>query len=91
MRLQWFFIIGMLVLTGCAIPTQTKIVVISPPPVLMNCPVVPVAPKAETLTNQEVVNYIADLRGKLAVCGVNMQGIEKYVAQAEKIYRMEGK
>lgn len=64
--------------------TVTDTVVVKPPQTLFNCPQIGPVPNPETLTNQEVADFIAKLYRYNKICGINMTQIEKYVADAEK-------
>lgn len=80
----------LVLITGCQstkprISIQgTKIIVIEPPKALFNCPQAGPVPNWQTLTNKQVVAYIDKLHKNAKVCKINMQQIEKFVAEAKK-------
>lgn len=89
--MKHFVLVGLscIALVGCKTtqqPTRTQVVLIEPPSALMSCPGVPKPPKASTLTNQQIADYIDKLRYNAAVCSVNMKQIKKYVDEAKKTY-----
>jgi len=84
-------LISLFALAGClhSKPTyvdQSRVVVVTPPTSLYNCPIPPPPPNHVTLTNEQVVNYIDELRKRLVVCGINVKKIEEFVTQARKAY-----
>lgn len=81
-----------LFLAGCAttkpvVQTKVNTVLIAPPPSLYkSCPTAAKPPKADTLTNQQVVDYIQKLYTSLRACNISMQKIEQYIAETKKLH-----
>ena len=83
-------LILLFVLSGCATTTptvidQSTVVVITPPETLFNCPQIKKSdiPDADTLTNQEIANFIEKYETNLRTCGINMAKIKEYIVNAK--------
>jgi hypothetical protein len=63
--------------------TITKIEVIEPPKSLYNCPQIKTIPDPETLTNQEVADFISLLYQHNKTCGISLDKIEAFVERAK--------
>ena len=78
-----------LFLAGCTTTKLPKIetqqlVLIEIPTSLYNCRLPPKPPKAETLTNKEVAEYVDELYKRLVECNINMNKIKVFVDLSKK-------
>lgn len=73
------------VISGCSATTKIKheLVLIEPPASLLNCPGLPPTPNSDTLTNQEITEYIEELRRRLIACNVNMNKIDQFIKRTK--------
>ena len=62
---------------------QTKIVAVSPPATLFNCPVILSFPDPDKLTNKQLAKLIKTLYENNQTCSINMQKIEEFVKKAK--------
>lgn len=92
MRFTTILAISMIALAGCTstkptVVVDSKPILIKIPNALLQCPQVDKRniPNYMTLTNEEAVKYIEYVTSLLRKCGVNMDAIKKYQAQAEKL------
>lgn len=65
---------------------QTTVTVVNPPKSLYNCPQVGKIPDPETLTNQEVADFIEKLYRYQKICKINIEKIRQYVERANRIH-----
>lgn len=75
-------------LGGCvtqkAVMDQTKLVAVTPPVTLYQCPVLDKFPVADKLTNKQVAKTIETLYRNNQICSINMKKIEEYVNKAKE-------
>lgn len=90
MKLLITSLIALSLIAGCTTTKapvyidKSELVIIEPPKSLYNCPLPPKPPRADTLTNRQVVEYIDKVYSALVKCGINMRQIEKFVEDAKK-------
>ena len=90
--MKWIIISLAFLLLSCqTAPTiidQTQTIVISPPETLFNCPQIKKSdiPNPETLTNQEIADFIKKYETNLRICGINMTKIKEYIINAKAVY-----
>lgn len=77
-------------LVGCSKTVRTidqsTFYVVKAPETLYNCPQIGdiSIPNPATATNKQVAEFMKSLIKNLKVCGMNMEAIKQYTAQAEK-------
>lgn len=84
--------IALLTLSSCAnnramqeFRTITRVEVVEPPADLFNCPQIGRIPDPETLTNQEVANFISLLYQYNKECKISLDKIEAFIERAKAL------
>jgi hypothetical protein len=89
MRLIVLAVVAM-VLSGCVttkVVTQYNTIVIDIPPALLNCPQIGSIPSADTLTNQQVADFILKAYKYNKVCHLNMEKIKQFIDETKKVIK----
>ncbi len=72
--------------TKSVVLDQSRVVVITVPKNLLDCPQIGKLPNPETLTNKQVAQVIEKLYRYNRTCGINMQQIQDYIEKAKKVH-----
>ena len=78
----------LLILSGCATTApqiQYQNIVIEPPSSLYECPLPPMKPNPETLTDKMVADYIKTVYKNNKTCYISIQKIKQFVEEAKRL------